>query len=53
MSSTTTRNTTAANRPSLEELEINIVALWLSEVEEPSGDGGEQTRWRTVAEMVS
>jgi hypothetical protein len=25
----------------------------LAEVEEPSGDGGEQTRWRTVVEMVS
>jgi hypothetical protein len=25
----------------------------LAEVEEPSGEGGEQTRWRTVVEMVS
>ena len=25
----------------------------LTEVEEPSGEGGEQTRWRTVVEMVS
>jgi putative transcriptional regulator len=25
----------------------------LAEVEEPSGEGNEQTRWRTVVEMVS
>ena len=25
----------------------------LAEVEEPSGDGSERTRWRTVVEMVS
>ena len=25
----------------------------LAEVEEPSGEGGEDTRWRTVVEMVS
>ncbi len=25
----------------------------LAEVEEPSAEGGEQTRWRTVVEMVS
>jgi putative transcriptional regulator len=25
----------------------------LAEVEEPTGEGGEQTRWRTVVEMVS
>ena len=25
----------------------------LAEVEEPAGDGGQQTRWRTVVEMVS
>jgi hypothetical protein len=25
----------------------------LAEVEEPSGEGGEQMRWRTVVEMVS